>query len=66
MNLKADPAHCHGLTPCSHGLERRNGVERRVLAHRREEIRFETKPDRRSGMDRRKKTGGAWNRMQVR
>jgi hypothetical protein len=51
----------HGLTPCSHGLERRTGSERRVVTHRREEIRFEpTKDDRRSGVERRKKGTSAW------
>jgi hypothetical protein len=52
-----------GLTNCSHGLERRSGVERRTITHRREEIRFEpTKDDRRSGADRRKKVSGFWER----
>ena len=40
------------------GLERRTGKERRQNSDRREEIRFELdKGDRRSGRDRRKKTG---------
>ena len=53
----------HGLTPCSHGLERRQGAERRTVTHRREEIRFEpAKDDRRSGKDRRKKGAGTWDK----
>jgi hypothetical protein len=61
------PAAAHGLTPCSHGLERRNGVERRTVTHRREEIRFEPgREDRRTGIDRRKKAAGAWNPMRFR
>ncbi|HTD28494.1 MAG TPA: hypothetical protein VK660_03810 [Xanthomonadaceae bacterium] len=61
------PAQAHGLTPCSHGLERRVGAERRIVTHRREEFRFEpSKEDRRKGVDRRKKTGGAWNHMRIR
>jgi hypothetical protein len=66
-NCTVIPTIPHGLTPCSHGLERRNGVERRLVAHRREEFRFEpTKADRRGGMERRKKAAGAWNHMRVR
>jgi hypothetical protein len=61
------PTTPHGLTPCSHGLERRTGVERRTVAYRREEFRFEpSKSDRRGGVDRRKKQGGAWNHMRIR
>ena len=57
----------YGLTPGSHGLERRKGIERRTATHRREEIRFEPmKDDRRSGTDRRKKGSGAWEHMRIR
>lgn len=50
-----------------HGLERRTSAERRTRTHRREEIRFEPKKDdRRTGMDRRKKTSGAWEHMRIR
>jgi hypothetical protein len=41
--------------------ERRTRGERRVRANRREEIRFETKDDRRSGKDRRQ-TNNVWKR----
>ena len=55
-----------GLTNCSHGLERRAGNERRMITHRREEIRFEpTKDDRRSGTDRRKKASGFLDRKRT-
>jgi hypothetical protein len=41
------------------------GGERRTGTHRREEIRFEMKDDRRSGKDRRKKGSGAWEHKRI-